>query len=335
MNCDKILITGGIGFVGSHLTEALLKQNLWVTVIDDLSTGKWQNINHLKENPRLRVVIASAADKALLEQEVPSHDFVYHLASSVGVRLIIQRPVETVRNIFETTEAVLSVCSKYRKPVLVTSTSEVYGKADQFPFHEDSDTVMGATSKRRWAYACAKALDEFLALAHYCETQLPVFIVRLFNTVGPRQIGRYGMVLPNLVEQALKGMPMTVYGDGSQARCFCSVDDVISGLMRFLTCPNAAGQVINLGSQEEVTIMTLAERIRELTGSSSEIVLVPYEQAYGEGFDDMRRRVPDISRAFALLQWRPLRTLDEIILELVGWPSQPAQERIQLVARVS
>jgi len=210
----------------------------------------------------------------------------------------------------------LQTCAKYRRPVLITSTSEVYGKSEQIPFSEDSDVVMGATSKRRWAYACAKALDEFLALAHFYESNLPVFIVRLFNTVGPRQTGRYGMVLPNLLEQALAGKPMTVYGTGMQSRCFCSVHDIVEGLVRFMTCSDASGRVINLGTQEEVSIMDLALRIKQLTGSNSEIVLVPYDQAYGPGFDDMKRRVPDTRRAFEVLGWAPTRTLDDIIQEM-------------------
>jgi UDP-glucose 4-epimerase len=317
MKCDRVLITGGAGFIGCHLAEAVLRQGSWVTVIDDLSTGRWENLDHLKENPRLKVIIASAADEALLEREVPTHDFVYHLASAVGVKLIIDEPVQTVKNIFRTTEAVLATCSKYRRPVLVTSSSEVYGKSDKVPFKEDSDTVIGATSKRRWAYACAKALDEFLALAHFYETHLPVFIARLFNTVGPKQTGRYGMVLPNLFSQAISGNPMTVYGEGTQSRCFCSVHDVTDGLIRFLTSPHAAGKIVNLGSQEEISILDLARRIKRLTSSSSEIVLVPYEEAYGQGFDDMKRRVPDLSRASELLGWAPSRTLEEIILEMV------------------
>ena len=318
MNNNSILITGGAGFIGSHLAQRLLERDFGVTIIDDLSTGRWQNLEHLKRDPRLRLLVASAADTELLEREVPRHQFVYHLASSVGVRLIIEEPVQTVQNIFQTTDAVLSVCSKYRRPVLIASTSEVYGKSNQIPFREDADVVMGATSKRRWAYACAKALDEFLALAHYYETNLPVFIVRLFNTVGPRQRGRYGMVIPTLLEQALVDKPMTVYGNGTQARCFCSVHDVVEALIRFLRCPEAEGMVINVGSQEEVTIMDLARRIKKLTNSGSDIVLIPYEQAYASGFDDMKRRVPDITRASQVLDWKPIRRLDEIILEMAA-----------------
>jgi UDP-glucose 4-epimerase len=327
MNYRKILITGGAGFIGSHLTEELLGRDMAVTVIDNLSTGSWSNLDHLSHNKRLRVIVASADDKRLLEKEVPRHDFVYHLASAVGVKLIIEQPVQTVQNIVETTEAVMNACSKYRRPVLLTSTSEVYGKSEAIPFREDSDIVMGATSKRRWAYACAKALDEFLVLAHFYETNLPVFIVRLFNTVGPRQTGRYGMVLPSLVGQALSGKPISVYGSGRQSRCFCSVHDVVNALTRFLESPGAAGKVINIGSEEETTILGLAEKIKQLTGSRSEIVLIPYEQAYGPGFDDMMRRVPDLTRAYEQLGWAPKRRLNDIITEIASTIA-PKEERI-------
>lgn len=327
MNYKKILITGGAGFIGSHLTEELLGRDMAVTIIDNLSTGNWSNLDHLSHDKRLRVIVASADDTRLLEKEVPRHDFVYHLASAVGVKLIIDQPVHTVQNIVETTEAVMNACSKYRRPVLLTSTSEVYGKSEAIPFREDADIVMGATSKRRWAYACAKALDEFLVLAHSYETNLPVFIVRLFNTVGPRQTGRYGMVLPSLIEQALSGKPMTVYGSGRQSRCFCSVHDVVSALTRFLESPGAAGKVINIGTEEEITILALAEKIKHLTASTSEILLVPYEQAYGPGFDDMMRRVPDLTRANELLGWAPKRRLNDIITE-IAFKMAPSDERI-------
>jgi UDP-glucose 4-epimerase len=325
----RILITGGAGFIGSHLTEALLRAGSRVTIIDDLSTGRWENLDHLKGSPNLKVIISSAADTALLEREVPRHHFVYHLASSVGVKLIIDQPVQTVQNIFQTTEAVFEVCSKYRRPVLMTSTSEVYGKSENIPFQEDADIVMGATSKRRWSYACAKALDEFLALAHFYETNLPVFVVRLFNTVGPRQASRYGMVLPNLLEQALAGRPMTVYGSGEQSRCFCSVHDIIEALTKFPDRPEASGTVINLGTQEEISITGLAQRIKKLTSSRSEIVYVPYREAYGPGFDDMKRRVPDITRAGNLLDWRPSRTLDQIISEMAEIKTAEQKDRYE------
>jgi UDP-glucose 4-epimerase len=331
MKHTRILVTGGAGFIGSHLVEGLLDRECRVTVIDDLSTGRWENLDHLKDNPRLNLIVASAANNELLEREIPRHHFVYHLASSVGVKLIMERPVETVQNIFQTTDAVLNVCSKYRRPALITSTSEVYGKSDRIPFQEHADVLMGATSKRRWAYACAKALDEFLALAHYYETKLPVFIVRLFNTVGPRQTGRYGMVLPNLLKQAIAGEPMTVYGDGKQTRCFCSVHDVVDALIRFLERPQAQGSVINVGSQEEWSIMDLALRIKKLTGSDSKIELLPYEQAYGPGFDDMKRRVPDITRASEMLGWLPSRSLDDIILEMIEASGIVADRQTQFV----
>jgi UDP-glucose 4-epimerase len=312
----SILVTGGCGFVGSHLTEALLSRGLHVTVIDNLSTGRWRNIEHLQNHPHLRVVVASANDRELLNKEVPAHDLVYHLASAVGVKLIIDHPVKTVETIFHTTDVVLGACSRYRRPVVIFSTSEVYGKSTQFPFREDDDVVMGPTEKRRWAYACAKALDEFLALAHFYETNLPVYIVRLFNTVGARQSSQYGMVLPNFVEQALAGLPLTVYGDGKQMRCFCSVTDVVEALVKLPQVPEAVGKVINIGSAEEISIEGLAHRVIDVCESSSQIKFIPYDQAYGPGFDDMFRRVPDLTRAGALLGWQPRQCLNEIIRQV-------------------
>ena len=319
---NNILITGGAGFIGSHLSEALLDSGCRVTVIDNLSTGKWSNIDHLKSNPNFRAIIAPADDSQLLEQEIPDHDLVYHLASDVGVKLIIERPVKSVETIFHCTDMVLKVCSKYRRPVLITSTSEVYGRSEAVPFREDADVVMGPTEKRRWAYSCAKTLDEFLALAHHYETSLPVFIVRLFNTVGVRQTSQYGMVLPTFVEQALAGRPITVYGDGKQQRCFCSVHDVTRGLIELPKVPQAQGKVVNLGSQEEISIYSLATRVRDLCGSSSEIEIIPYEKAYGPGFDDMMRRVPDLTRATELIDWAPKYSLDEIILQVADYQRQ-------------
>jgi UDP-glucose 4-epimerase len=313
----SVLITGGAGFIGSHLADRLVGEGITVTIVDDLSTGRWSNIAQLDGRPGFRAIIASAAERSLLEQEVPRHDVVFHLASAVGVKLIIEHPVRTVDVIYQTTDAVLATCSRYRRPVLLTSTSEVYGKSVDVPFREDADVVMGPTEKRRWAYACAKALDEFLGLAHYYETHLPVFIVRLFNTVGPRQTGQYGMVLPTFVRQALAGEPITVYGDGQQRRCFGSVFDVIEGLARIPDRPACAGRVINLGSQEEVSMLELAHRVIAATGSASTIRMVPYDEAYGAGFDDMRRRVPDITRARDLIGWAPTRSLDDIIRSVV------------------
>lgn len=322
MTYQKILITGGAGFIGSHLSEALLQLGHEVTIIDNLSTGHWGNIEHLEGQPGFRAVIASAAEQALMETEVARHDFVYHLASAVGVKLIIDRPVETVETIVNTTDVVMRACSRYRRPVLITSTSEVYGKSTQIPFKETDDVVMGSTEKRRWAYACAKAVDEFLALAHHVQTNLPVYVVRLFNTVGPRQSGQYGMVLPRFVKQALAGEPITVYGDGTQQRCFCSVHDVVRGLIALPRNPEARGKVVNIGTQEEVSILELAQRVKTLCASESEIRIIPYVEAYGEGFDDMLRRVPDLSRAEALIDWQPQYQLDEIIQQVVGYIRQ-------------
>src|SRR5215211_692771 len=318
MEPTNVLITGGAGFIGSHLSEVLLEKGCGVTVIYDLSTGKWTNVSHLEQDPNFRIIITSAADSDLLEKEVPKHDFVYHLASAVGVKLIIEEPVKTIETIFHSTDLVLKACSKYRRAVLITSTSEVYGRSEALPFRENEDIVMGPTEKRRWAYACAKALDEFLALAHFYETHLPVFIVRLFNTVGPRQVSQYGMVLPSFVRQALEGEPMTVYGDGNQQRCFCSVYDVVEGLIKLPCVSSATGKVVNLGSQEEVSIRALAERVRDTLGSNSEIVYIPYEEAYGPGFDDMRRRVPDLTRAKDLLGWEPKYSIDETIMQIAA-----------------
>ncbi len=308
-----VLITGGAGFIGSHLVERFLGDGDSVVIIDDLSTGRWENIASLEGHPRLRVIIASATEADLVNQEVGRAHLVYHLASAVGVKLIMEQPVKTVETIFHTTDVVLRAASRFRRPVLITSTSEVYGKLDDVPFREQDDVVMGSTEKRRWAYACAKALDEFLALAHYAETKLPVFVVRLFNTVGPRQTGQYGMVLPTFVSQALRNEPITVYGDGQQRRCFCSVYDVVEALKRLPGAREAAGQVVNIGSQEEVSIEGLAKRVIERVKSGSTIKLIPYAEAYGDGFDDMRRRVPDISRARDLIGWAPTHNLDTII----------------------
>jgi UDP-glucose 4-epimerase len=313
---NRVLITGGAGFIGSHLAEALLFRGCRITIIDDLSTGRWANIAHLANNPHLRVVIASATEKDLMEREVAEHDIVFHLASAVGVKLVVDEPVKTVETIFHATDVVLRAASRYRRPVLITSTSEVYGKSTQIPFNEDDDVVMGATVKRRWAYACAKALDEFLALAHFHQTALPVYIVRLFNTVGPRQTGQYGMVVPSFVHSALRNEPITIYGDGEQRRCFCSVHDVVRALVDLPTVPAAAGKVVNVGTQQEISIRGLAERVRELCNSKSEIRHISYDEAYGPGFDDMQRRVPDLRRVRELIGWTPRIQLDEIITQV-------------------
>lgn len=314
-------ITGGAGFIGSHLAERLLDEGCSVTVLDNLSTGRWENIAHLEDNPKFRVLIASAEEADLVGQEVARHDMVYHLASAVGVRQILDFPVKTIESIVLSTDIVLRACTRYRRPVLITSTSEVYGKSNEVPFHEDADVVMGPTCKRRWSYACAKAMDEFMALAHYYETSLPVYMIRLFNTVGPRQTGQYGMVLPSFVSQALCGEPLTVYGDGNQQRCFCSVLDVVEGLVKIPQTRAAIGKVVNMGTQEETTIRGLADRVITELNSSSEISYIPYEEAYGPGFDDMARRIPDLSRAEELIGWQPKYTLKDNIHQIAEYIS--------------
>lgn len=309
----RILITGGAGFVGSHLADKLIGEGHQITVIDDLSTGKYSNVEHLEGKENFRLIIDTVLNEKLLEELVRDADHVYHMASAVGVRLIMEQPVKTIETIFHGTDAILKFCSRYRKRVLIPSTSEVYGKGASVPFKEDDDLLTGATDKHRWAYACAKTLDEFLALAHWKETRLPVVVVRLFNTVGPRQTGQYGMVVPRFVQAALGSEPIEVHGDGRQSRCFGHVADVVEGLCKLLDAPKCLGQVINLGNDEEVTITQLAERAISLTGSRSEIRYIPYSQAYGEGFEDMRRRVPSLEKAKDLIGYKPTRTLDDII----------------------
>lgn len=314
----KILITGGAGFIGSHLADKLLAEGHDITVIDDLSTGRYANIAHLEEDPKFRLIIDTVLNTELMETLVESADRVYHMASAVGVRLIMEQPVKTIETIFHGTDVVLGRCAKYRKRVLIPSTSEVYGKGISVPFKEDDDLLTGATDKHRWAYACAKTLDEFLALAHYKETRLPVVVTRLFNTVGPRQTGQYGMVVPRFVEAALKNDAIEVHGDGTQSRCFAHVADVVEGLVKMLETPACFGQVINLGSDAEVTINDLAKRAIELTGSKSEIRYVPYTEAYGEGFEDMRRRVPALEKARKMLGYQPTHSLDDIINDVAA-----------------
>ena len=314
----KILITGGAGFVGSHLADRLIKGGHEITVIDDLSTGRYSNVEHLEDQKGFRLIIDTVLNQRLMEELIRETDRVYHMASAVGVRLIMEQPVKTIETIFHGTDVVLKFCSRYRKRVLIPSTSEVYGKGASIPFAEGDDLLTGATDKHRWAYACAKTLDEFLALAHWKETRLPVVVVRLFNTVGPRQTGQYGMVVPRFVQAALKNEPIPVYGDGTQARCFGHVSDVVEGLVKMLETPICFGQVINIGNDEEVSIMGLADRAITLTGSSSEVKFVPYEEAYGEGFEDMRRRVPSLEKAKRLIGYKPTRTLDNIINDVAG-----------------
>jgi UDP-glucose 4-epimerase len=314
----KILITGGAGFIGSHLADKLIAQGHEITVIDDLSTGRYSNVAHLEDTPNFRLIIDTVLNEKLMEELIRETDRVYHMASAVGVRLIMERPVKTIETIFRGTDVVLGFCSRYRKRVLIPSTSEVYGKGASIPFKEDDDLLTGATDKHRWAYACAKTLDEFLALAHWKETRLPVVVVRLFNTVGPRQTGQYGMVVPRFVHSAIKNEPITVHGDGTQARCFGHVSDVIEGLVKVLETPHCFGKVINLGNSEETSIKELAEKAIALTGSTSEVHYIPYEEAYGEGFEDMQRRVPSLDKAKELIGYQPTRSLETIINDVAN-----------------
>jgi len=311
------LITGGAGFIGSHLAEELLSRGDVVHALDDLSTGSMANIRHVRGRPGFSYTIDSCHDNRVVAELVDDADYIFHLAAAVGVQLIVDSPVRTLETNVHCTEIVLAQANKKRKPVFVASTSEVYGKSSKIPFAEDGDIVMGATTRSRWAYACSKALDEFLAIAYHRERQLPVVLGRLFNTVGPRQTGRYGMVLPTFVRQALANQPITVYGSGEQQRCFCHVRDVVRAIADLATREDLYGQVFNIGSTEEISILQLAERIREATRSESEIVLVPYSEAYGEGFEDMPRRVPDLTRIQSALKWAPTARLDEIIADVI------------------
>jgi UDP-glucose 4-epimerase len=311
------LITGGAGFIGSHLSDLLLAQGHEVHVLDDLSTGRMENVAHLLSHPDFQATVGSVDDHAIVAQLTAETDAVVHLAAAVGVRLIVERPVHAIETNVHCTEVVLTHADEHRKPVLIASTSEVYGKSDALPFREDGDLRMGATDKARWAYACSKAIDEFLAMAYWRERSLPITVVRLFNTVGPRQTGNYGMVLPRLVDQALAGEPLSVYGDGSQTRCFCHVSDVVQALAALLADERAHGNVFNVGATEEISILTLAQRIVRATGSTSDISLVPYDEAYGDGFEDMYRRVPDIDKVRKLTGWSPTRSLEDIIRDVV------------------
>lgn len=310
------LITGGAGFIGSHLAEHLLEGGHQVTIIDNLSTGRFENIAHLRGRPGFRFAIDDITNEIVLDRLASECNAIIHLAAAVGVDLVVRRPVHTIKDNVLGTEAVLRAAARYRAPVLVASTSEVYGKGSRVPFREDDDVVLGPTSRSRWGYAASKMLDEFLGLAYYREMGLPVIIVRLFNTVGPRQTGRYGMVVPRFIGQALRGEAITVYGDGRQSRCFCDVADVVLAVAGLIGHPQAPGRVFNIGSTEEVTIEELAQRVRAITGSDSPIVYVPYEDAYAPGFEDMRRRVPDISRIQGLLDWRPRIPLDETLARI-------------------
>ena len=313
----RALITGGAGFIGSHLAERLLQDDHEVSIIDDLSTGSIENITHLKSDRRFSYVIDSVTNEPLLAELIDRSEVVFHLAAAVGVKLIVEQPVHTIETNVHGTEVVLKHANKKKKLVIIASTSEVYGKSTAVPFREAAEVVLGATVKHRWAYACSKLLDEFLALAYWKEKKLPVIIVRLFNTVGPRQTGQYGMVLPTFVRQALAGQPITVFGDGSQSRSFTYVGDVVDALVKLACEPRAIGEVFNVGTTAEVTIGELAARVKALTSSASAIQHIPYDEAYEAGFEDMPRRVPDISKLCSLIGYRPKLQLDEIIQTVI------------------
>jgi UDP-glucose 4-epimerase len=317
----RVLITGGAGFIGSHLSDAYLQRGDEVFVIDDLSTGSIDNIKHLKDHPRFHYTIDNVGTQRVTAELVDQCDVIFHLAAAVGVKLIVESPVRTIETNVHGTEVVLSLANKKKKKVLIASTSEVYGLSAEVPFREDGNLVMGATTKGRWSYACSKAIDEFLALAYWREKKLPTVVVRLFNTVGPRQTGQYGMVIPTFVKQALAGRPITVYGNGKQSRCFCFVGDVIGALMKLMDDPKAVGEVFNVGSNQEISIMDLAKKVKVLTKSNSEIVLVPYDEAYEEGFEDMPRRVPDISKVNKQVGFHPQMDLDGILKSVIDFHS--------------
>lgn len=316
------LITGGAGFIGSHLTEHLLSLGQQVTIIDDLSTGRFENVAHLSANPDFRYAIESITNTGVMDRLVSECDTIYHLAAAVGVDLIVKQPIHTIETNVMGTETVLKTARRYRRKVLIASTSEIYGKSEKTPFAEDDDRVQGPTTKSRWSYATSKALDEFLSLAYHKEIGLPVVVFRLFNTVGPRQRGRYGMVIPRFVQWALAGQPLQVYGSGQQTRCFANVSDVVAAVATLGQTDEAVGQVYNIGSQEETTILELAQRVKERTGSQSEIQMIPYNEAYEEGFEDMLRRVPDTDKIQRAIGWQPRKdlntTLDEVIAYIRG-----------------
>jgi UDP-glucose 4-epimerase len=320
----RALITGGCGFIGSHLAEALLERGDAVTVVDDLSTGRFVNIEHLVGRPSFQFAIETITNEAVMDRLISECEIIYHLAAAVGVELIVRDPVRVIETNIKGCEAVLRIGARYRKKVMLASTSEVYGKNEALPFREDADCVIGATSRARWSYACSKAMDEFLALAYARQLVLPVVIMRFFNTVGPRQTGRYGMVVPRFVQQALRGDPVTVYGDGQQTRCFTHVQDVIRAMVALAREPAAVGEIFNIGSGEEVTIAELARRTIVLAHSSSQISYIPYDQAYQAGFEDMRRRVPDTTKIGALVGWQPQISLDSILTSVISYFTQDA-----------
>jgi len=315
----RVLITGGAGFIGSHLTEAYLERGDEVLCLDDLSTGRLENLDTVKDHPRFRIERGSVHDQTLVENAVDRSDVVIHLAAAVGVRLIVESPVRTIETNVHGTEVILAAASRKKRKVLIASTSEVYGLSREIPFREDGNLVLGATNKGRWSYACSKAIDEFLALAYWREQSLPTVVVRLFNTVGPRQLGQYGMVIPTFVRQALAGEPIAVHGEGDQTRCFAHVLDVVDALIKLVDTPEAVGEVFNIGSDHEVSIGELAQLVKRLSQSQSPIVRIPYTEAYGAGFEDMPRRVPDITKVGRLIGFQPTRSLEQILESVIAY----------------
>jgi UDP-glucose 4-epimerase len=326
------LITGGAGFIGSHLAERLLDRGEKVVLLDNLSTGSMENIRHLKGSRRMEYHLDAIENRHLLAELVDDADVIVHLAAAVGVRLIVESPVRTIETNVNGTQMILEAASKKRKLVLTASTSEVYGKSSQVPFREDADLVIGPTNKGRWSYAASKALDEFLALSYWKEKKVPVIVARLFNTVGPRQTGRYGMVMPNFVKQALENEPISVYGDGKQSRCFCDVRDTVEGLIRLMDRDGAVGEVVNVGNTEEISIEGLARVVKERTKSTSPVVYVPYDQAYEPGFEDMMRRVPSVENLHALTGFRPKTPLTEMIDRVAAYFLQRSEESVPRAA---
>jgi UDP-glucose 4-epimerase len=321
----RVLITGGAGFIGSHLAEELLKEGHQVTIIDDLSTGQFKNIAHLTNNTNFHFTIDTITNEIVLDRLVSESDTIFHLAAAVGVKLIIENPVRTIETNIMGTEAVLKAAVRYRVKVIIASTSEVYGKGNRIPFREEDDVLLGPTCRSRWSYAASKMVDEFLALAYFQEKELPIVICRFFNTVGPRQIGRYGMVVPRFIQQALRGEPLTVYGDGNQARCFSDVAEVVRAVILLANNPKALGQVFNIGSTEEITILSLARKVLELVSNGrrfskeTDIKFIDYKDAYVFGFEDMIRRVPDIKKIQGMIGWKSQISLEETLQRMIAF----------------
>jgi UDP-glucose 4-epimerase len=315
----RILITGGAGFIGSHLCDELLKKGDYVTIIDDLSTGRMENIEHIKAYPNFQFAIETVTNETVMDRLVSECDVIYHLAAAVGVELIVNKPVEVIERNIVGTEAVLKIANRYKKKTFIASTSEIYGKNEQVPFKEDDDRILGPTTKSRWSYSCSKAIDEFLGLAYWKEKHLPIIIGRFFNTVGPRQTGQYGMVVPRFVKKALKNEPIIIYGDGNQSRCFTYVSDVVKAIVTLLDQPGAIGEVFNIGSEEEITINELAERVIAITNSQSKIEHISYDKAYESGFEDMRRRIPDLSKIRKMIGYKPKVGLNDTLKKVAEY----------------